>query len=275
MHPVARPACQRLREAPARRVGANDVVLEVDPAAGAGDDVEHRPVGVRSVDQEPDLVARDRPAAGRAVDRVGDRLLGADRDGGGAGAGHAAPSPRMRSWGRSAPRTNAMWSSSGTPSSAAPCSTSSRLTPRAKALSLSFFLTDSGSRPQLVDREERPRHGRIARHAGVVRVPQDGAPARLRQAESREDADALRRMLLGGRVRRVGVALVVEVVQQPHQPPCLDVLPRPLRHRAHGELDRVHVLSQRVGGGVLVHQGEGVGAGEGHGGGKVTVSGER
>ena len=91
-----------------------------------------------------------------------------------------------------------MCSSSGTPISAAPWVTSSRLTPRAKALSLSFFLTLETSRSgqaargthqrachqepaQLVHREERPGHGGVTGHAGVAGVPQDGPLHRLGQ----------------------------------------------------------------------------------------------
>ena len=63
----------------------------------------------------------------------------------------------------------------------------------------------------------------------------------------------------------VGVALVVEVVQQPDHPPRLGILAGLRRHGPHGELDRVHVFPERVGGGVLLHQGEGGGAVERHG----------
>ena len=95
-------------------------------------------------------------------------------------------------------------------------------------------------------------------------MSEDGAAARLRQAEPGQDADPLGRMLLAGRVGGVGKPLVVEVMEQTDQPPRLCVLARARRHGAHRELDRVHVLSQRVGGGILVQQGEGATAVEGH-----------
>ena len=73
-------------------------------------------------------------------------------------------------------------------------------------------------------------------------------------------------MLLGGGVGGVGKALVVEVVQQAHQAPGLRIFARPLGHGTHGDLDGVHVLPEGIGGGVLVHQGQGAVAGPGHGG---------
>ena len=79
-----------------------------------------------------------------------------------------------------------------------------------------------------------------------------------------QDPHPLGRVLLVGRMGGVGVALVVEVVQQADQPPGFRVLALALGHRPHRDLDRVHVLSQRVRGGVLQHQREGLGSGEGH-----------
>ena len=62
----------------------------------------------------------------------------------------------------------------------------------------------------------------------------------------------------------VGKPLVVEVVHQPDHAPGVGVLAGALGHGPHGELDRVHVLPQRVGGGVLLHEREGAIAVEGH-----------
>ena len=233
--------------------------------------VQHRRVGVAAVDQQLDPVARDRPSAGRAVERAGDRL----DDAVGRGPGHAGPSPRTRSCGRSAASTNAMCSSSGTPSSAAPWMTSSRLTPRANALSLSFFLTLTrprgpggsataapGRRPPGTRTARPPRTApwpwacRAARRCSwrVPGSPAASAPAaRARPGCARPSAGCSS----VGRVRGVGIALVVEVVQQADQPPGVGVLARTLGHRAHRDLDRVHVLPQRVRRGVLVHQREG------------------
>ena len=95
-------------------------------------------------------------------------------------------------------------------------------------------------------------------------MAKDGATASLWEAEGGEDPDPLGRVLLRGRVSGVGEPLVVEVVHQSHQPPGLDVLPRALGHRPHGEFDRVHVLPERVGGGVLVDERQGAIAIEGH-----------
>src|SRR5206468_6970582 len=99
--------------------------------------VEHGAVGVRTVDEQAHLVAGHRSPAGSPIDGTSDRLGRAPAR----PFGHGPPSPIARSCGRSAASTHPIWSSSGTPSSAAPCTTSSRLTPRANALSLSFFLT--------------------------------------------------------------------------------------------------------------------------------------
>ena len=75
-------------------------------------------------------------------------------------------------------------------------------------------------------------------------MAQDRALRGFGQAHSRENAHAFRRMLLGRRMRVVGIPLVVEVVQQPDQSPCLGILTLPLGHRPHRDLDGVHVLAE-------------------------------
>ena len=117
--------------------------------------------------------------------------------------------------------TNPMCSSSGTPSSSAPLDHVLPAHPRANALSLSFFFTLETSRScrlregrtraqatrkpaQLVNREEGAGHGRIAGHAGVVRVSQDGPLHRLGKALRREDPHAFCRVFLGGGMGALG-----------------------------------------------------------------------
>ena len=167
-----------------------------------------------------------------------------------------------------------MCSSSGTPSSAAPCGHVVPADTSSEGLVLELLLdardleigqtarrADQGTRhekpAQLVDREERLGHRRVAGDAGVVGVTEDGTLHRLGQAFGREPADALGRMLLGGRMRRVGKSLVVEVVQQADEPPGLGIFALALGHGPHRDLDGIHVFPQRVGCGVLVHESEG------------------
>src|SRR3970282_1560021 len=61
---------------------------------------------------------------------------------------------------------------------------------------------------QLVHREERPGHRGVTRHASVVRVPEDGASACLREPERGENAYALGGGLLGGGGGRGGAHLL-------------------------------------------------------------------
>src|SRR5258708_2389577 len=146
--PGARARRQRLAEAPTGGVVANDVVLEMDPPLGGRDHVQHRGERGRAVGVVRQRVAGDRPDAGGAVHGLREASEG---EGPGVERAHpagraAAPSDNVSSTGRRAAITNAMCSSSGTPSSSAPWRTSSRFTPRANALSLSFFLTEGTSR---------------------------------------------------------------------------------------------------------------------------------
>ena len=121
---------------------------------------------------------------------------------------------------------NAMWVSRSTPSSAAPCTMSSRWTARANALSFIFLRTlrdfdlgngfawlDQGAggekAGQLVAGEESLGKVRRARHARVLRVTKNGGAKFLRPAQPLQLANTGERVLLGG-----GMALVVEVVEQ-------------------------------------------------------------
>src|SRR2546421_7607175 len=160
----------------------NDVVLEVHPAAGLGDELEHHLERARAVGVMLEPIAADRAGPGGAVDREAQSIGGGPGDGAAGrpgrrphptgttgGASVPPPSPRARSTGRSAWITNAMCSSSGTPSSSAPWRTSSRFTPRANALSLSFFFTDATSR------SAKLREGRTSAHA--TRNPHNSSTA--------------------------------------------------------------------------------------------------
>jgi hypothetical protein len=72
-HAVPRPGAQRLGEAPADGIIADDVVLEMDPAVRTGDLREHRGVRGGAVHQQTDAVAGDRACTGSAVHRRLDR----------------------------------------------------------------------------------------------------------------------------------------------------------------------------------------------------------
>src|SRR6185436_6293196 len=141
----------------------------------------------------------------------------------------------------------AMCWSSGTPKSAAPCSTSSRLTPRANALSLSFFLTletsrsdrlrDGRTRAQATRKPESSSTANSAFAIGVARVAQYGLLHRLGKAGRRQHSHALARVLGRRRVGVVGEPLVVEVVKQAYHAPGFGVLAGLPGHRPHGDLD--------------------------------------
>src|SRR5690606_11262782 len=79
LEPVAGARDQGIGEAVAALVVVDDVVLEMDPVAGLPDQAMHRLVGVRSVEEQLDPVARygtgTRRALEGAIDRV-DHLLG-------------------------------------------------------------------------------------------------------------------------------------------------------------------------------------------------------
>ena len=96
------------------------------------------------------------------------------------------------------------------------------------------------ARPSRRRRTASSRAG-LARHAGVVGVRQDRARHPLRIALLAQDLDAAERM-----VRRVGPALVVEVVEQRDDAPVLLVLAPQPRVAAHRGLDRQRVLPQAL-----------------------------
>ena len=173
-----------------------------------------------------------------------------------------------------------MCASRSTPSSCAPSITSSRFTPLANALSFIFFRTDFAStswtlfvgftsavaviRPESSSTANSVRAMRVSRgDAAVRRVAKNGLQNVLWPAALAQKSHAPRRMLLGRRVRGVRISLVVEIVDQPGQPPPLRILAEVLGVGAHRGFDAEHVLSERLAGGVLVHQSERVRAGRG------------
>src|SRR5687768_368761 len=139
------------------------------------DHLEHRVERFVAGRDVPQDVSGNRPRAGRAVERARQR---GGRVGGGRLYGHH-PRPNDGSTGRSAWMQKPMCSSSGTPSSSAPWRTSSRFTPRANALSFSFFLTEDTSRSaKLFD-------GRTSAHATRNRHSSPTANSTLAICESR------------------------------------------------------------------------------------------
>ena len=105
----------------------------------------------------------------------------------------------------------------------------------------------------LVARVQRVLEPRLARHAGVVGVREDRARHPLGIALRLQDLDAAKRMVL-----LVGIALVVEVVQQRDDAPVVFVLAELPRVAAHRGFDRQHVLPQALALRVLGHQRPGV-----------------
>ena len=77
-HARARPLGERVREATARRVVADDVILEVDGGTGRGDGGDHGIEGPGAVGVMLQVVPADRPGTGRPVDRPAQ--LGRRRD---------------------------------------------------------------------------------------------------------------------------------------------------------------------------------------------------
>ena len=174
-------------------------------------------------------------------------------------------------------RQKPICSSSSTPSSEAPSTISSRLTPRANALSFIFLRTPATSTSwieregftsvqagqearQLIAGKERTGQVRGARDACVERVAEDGGPHLLRPALLLEHTHTHPRVLLGR-----GMALVVEVVQQPCRCIALDqrlgrctVEPKPLRLALapgrYARFDAKRMLEQACRLGVLIEQ---------------------
>ena len=110
---------------------------------------------------------------------------------------------------------------------------------------------------QLVDRVERLGHLGLARDAEEGRVAGDRVDQLLRVALLLEQLQRLARVA----GLEVGVALVVEVVEDPGGGPQLLVLAALARVGAHRGLDAQHVLAQRVGLGPLAEQLPGLVAG--------------
>ena len=183
------------------------------------------------------------------------------------------PSPRIRSCGRSAAITNAISSSSGTPSSAAPGSHVLAAYSAGEGLVLELLLDarDLEVRQAAGWPDQRAGHqesdssstAKRALASGVVRgTPVYAACPRIaccdsaaspRSASMRTPSAG---MLPVGRMIGVGKAFVVEIMHQTHDAPDVRVGPLARRHGAHGDLDRVHVLPQRIGGRVFVDEGE-------------------
>src|ERR687898_648413 len=81
---------------------------------------------------------------------------------------------------------------------------------------------------ELVDRKERLCHGRVAGNAAVCGVPQDRALHAFGESLCCQQANAFSRVTFRGRMLAVGKPLVVEIMQQPHEPPCIGILTRSL-----------------------------------------------
>src|SRR4029078_13037605 len=90
-------------------------------------------------------------------------------------------------------------------------------------------------------RPERLLEPRLARDARVFRVRQNRARHPLGIALRLEDLDAAEGMVL-----LIGIALVVEVVQQRDRPPVVLVLAELPRVAAHRRFDAEHVLPQAL-----------------------------
>ena len=89
------PVDQGIGKSAARAVGPEDVIVEVDPPLGPGDQVKHGVERHWSVEQEADSVAGNGPATGSPVDRP---LEGVRRQGmEAAGQSHGDPRPSNRS----------------------------------------------------------------------------------------------------------------------------------------------------------------------------------
>ena len=88
----------------------------------------------------------------------------------------------------------------------------------------------------------------------IIGVRLDGVNHVFRIAALFQNLGALQRM-----VRRVGPALVIEVVQQADNAPCLRVFAEFARIGAHGGFDSKHVLDQARVFCVFLQEGEGVG----------------
>src|SRR6266403_250627 len=117
----------------------------------------------------------------------------------------------------------AMCSSMGTPSSSAPLRTSSRLTPRAKALSFSLRFTESGSTSKMLlpglTSEQRVFERSLARDATIIRVGENRTNHFLGIPALTKDRRAASRVFFSGTVGVVWPAFVIEVVQESGESP--------------------------------------------------------
>src|SRR3989440_4326653 len=124
-HAGPRALGERRGEAAPGAVVPNDVVLEVHPAAGLGDELEHHLERARAVGVMLEPIAADRAGPRGAVDRQAQSIGGGPGDGAAGrpgrlppptrttrGASVPPPSPRPRSTRRRALITNAVGSSS-------------------------------------------------------------------------------------------------------------------------------------------------------------------
>src|SRR5579871_2792152 len=131
----------------------------------------------------------------------------------------------------------AMCSSSGTPSNCAPFVTSSRLTPRAKALSFIRFFTELASKSRMlfegrvsarsyeasefIAGEKGFFQQRISGDAGVIGVGKDRANDFLGVSLFAQDFGAFGRVSAVGGVFMIGPAFVIEIVEESGEAPCV------------------------------------------------------
>src|SRR5688572_18825873 len=124
---------------------------------------------------------------------------------------------------------------------------------------LGFQVEDALRRPHQRGRGNEARHfvagiqglfqRRLAWHAGVVRVRQDGAGHPLGIAEPLKDFDAAKRVILA-----VRVLFVVEVVHEGHEPPRVCVLARRAGVSPYRGLNSEQMFTQAFALDVLGHQ---------------------
>src|SRR5262245_3868127 len=109
---------------------------------------------------------------------------------------------------------------------------------------------------QLVAGEERLREPGLARHAGILRMAEDGFDHLFGIAVRGEDPAAFEGMTL--RLRSVeivfGKTLVIEIVEEPGVAPKIFVLPPELCIPPHRRFHRKRVLPQAVARGVLAEK---------------------
>ena len=178
---VDEPAHERARRTAApTRVDAGDGAGD-RVRAGLGADEQDDRQAVDADRRAGDQRRREQPRDVRRAQDRGVPQAGGHGASGGVGGVACRRGPARRTRSSSAPITTVTCSSKSTPSSSAPCVTSSRLTAAAKLGCFSFFFTDFGVSPwmpwgrtyaqastkpgQLVDGVERLLHVRVARDA--------------------------------------------------------------------------------------------------------------